>query len=208
VAAVLLLRQHGPSHAAAARQSHHPTTARSAPPSSPAPTTSLKPQLFGALGRLAVPRQIAALQFNPQLTLRFVGPVVRRQDANSFFIPVRDVVSGFYTTDPSAATFAAKDRRIMFITAYLAGSGNPESALHGFMTNHTFYGQQQVSAGRLGGAAACGWLPQKPAPVAHCMWADGNTYTDFYAWASNPTALAQTMIAIRPQIELARPYTG
>jgi hypothetical protein len=56
--------------------------------------------------------------------------------------------------------------------------------------------------------AACALLPQQPAPVAHCMWADRNTYTDFYAWVSSPTALARTMLAIRPHIELARPYAG
>jgi hypothetical protein len=82
------------------------------------------------------------------------------------------------------------------------------SALHGFMNDHTFYGQRQVSAGPLGGVAACALLPQQPAPVAHCMWADRNTYTDFYAWVSSPTALARTMLAIRPHIELARPYAG
>jgi hypothetical protein len=166
------------------------------------------PQLFGASGHLAVPGQITGLQLNPQLTLKFVGPAVRRQDADSFFIPVGDVVSGFYTTDPTSTSFAARDRRIMFITAYLAGTGNEQGALRGFMQNQTFYGQRQISAGRLGGVAACGLLPQQPSPVAHCMWADHNSYSDFYAWDSSPTELAQTMIAIRPQVELAHRHTG
>jgi hypothetical protein len=34
------------------------------------------------------------------------------------------------------------------------------------------------------------------------MWADGNTYADFYAWDSSQSALAKTMIAIRSQVEL------
>jgi hypothetical protein len=207
VAAVLLLGHHGPSRASAAGSGHHPGASRT-PSSAPSPSLEPAAPRFGASGHLGVPAQIAGLRLNQQLTFRFVGPSVRRQDANSFFIPVRDVVSGFYTADPAAATFTAKDRRIMFITAYLAGTGNVASALHGFMNNHTFYGQRQVAAGPLGGAAACGYLPQQPAPVAHCMWADHNTYADFYAWNSSPTALAQTMLAIRPHIEVAHPYAG
>jgi hypothetical protein len=37
------------------------------------------------------------------------------------------------------------------------------------------------------------------------MWADHDTYTDFYAWNSSPAALSHSMIAIRPQIEIAHP---
>ncbi len=91
----------------------------------------------------------------------------------------------------------------MFLVAYLRGSGNPGSAVRSFLANHTFYAQQRIDPGPLGGQAACGLLPQQPAPVAHCLWADANTYADFYAWGSSPAALAQTMIAIRPQVELA-----
>jgi hypothetical protein len=199
---VLLLRHHGPSRPTAAGSSRHPG-ASGTPSSAPPPAAR-----FGASGHLGIPAQISGLRLNPQLTLKFVGPSVRRQDANSFSVPAGDVVSGFYTANPSASTFTAKDSRIMFITAYLSGTGNIASALHGFMNNHTFYAQRQVSAGPQGGAAACGYLPQQPAPVAHCMWADHNTYTDIYAWNTTPAALARTMIAIRPQIELARPYAG
>jgi hypothetical protein len=208
VAAVLLLMHHGPARHPAAGSPPIPTAART-PVSSPAPSTTTKlppaPPLTGANGQLGVPRQIGTLLLNPSLTQRFVGRPVQRQDANSFFIPVRDVVSGFYTANPSVTTFTARDPRLMFLVAYLHGTGNPASALHAFLTNHTFTGQQRVSPGPLGGEAACGLLPQQPSPVAHCMWADGNTYADFYAWDSSPSALAQTMIAIRPKVELGRP---
>jgi hypothetical protein len=203
-AVVLLLGHHGPPHHTAGGAPATPTAALTPATSQPPATGSPPPAppLTGASGHLGVPRSIGSLQLNPTLTDRFVGPSVQRQDANSFFIPTRDVVSGFYTVDPAATTFTAKDPRLMFLVAYLAGSGNAKTALHGFMTNRTFYGQQQINPGRLGGVAACGLLPQQPAPVAHCMWADGNTYADFYAWNSSPSALAQTMLSIRPQVEL------
>jgi hypothetical protein len=132
-----------------------------------------------------------------------VGSKVQRQFANSFFIPRRDVVSGFYTTDPSATTFSAKDPRLMFLAAYLHGTGDPKRALHSFMNNRTFSGQREVDAGPPGGKAACGRLAQQPAPVAHCMWADSNSYADFYAWNSSPSELARTMTAIRARVERA-----
>jgi hypothetical protein len=150
-----------------------------------------------------VPGRIGSLRLNPALTGRFVGPKVKRQFANSFFIPRRDVVSGFYTTDPSAATFTASEPRLMFLAAYLHGTGNPGSALHSFMKNRTFYGQKEISAGPRGGKAACGRLAQQSPPVAHCMWADRNSYADFYAWNSSPSQLARTMMAVRPKVERA-----
>ena len=206
VATVLLLGHHGPSHHVAASTPPASSPAHS-PSASPTPSTTGKPPPLpprtAANGHLGVPRKIGSLQLNPALTQRFVGPKAQRQFANSFFIPGHDVVSGFYTSDPSATTFTAKDPRLMFLAAYLRGSGDPTSALHSFMTNSTFYGQQQINAGPLGGKAACGQLAQQPAPVAHCMWADGNSYADFYAWNSSPSALAQTMMGIRPEVELA-----
>jgi hypothetical protein len=92
----------------------------------------------------------------------------------------------------------------MFLTAYLAGTGKAQTALHDFMTNSTFTDQHRVSAGPRGGVAACGLLPQHPAPVAHCMWADANSYADFYAWNSSTSSLARTMISIRPRIQRNR----
>lgn len=206
-AAVLLLGHHGKppraaagGHPSATAHSHSASPSTPATPASPPPS----PPLTGAAGRLGVPSTIGSLRLNPALTGKYVGSSVRRRDANSFFIPKSDVVSGFYTSDPAATTFTAKEPRIMFLAAYLAGAGNAKTALHDFMTNSTFTGQHQVSAGPRGGVAACGLLPQKPTPVAHCMWADANSYADFYAWNSSPSALAKTMIGVRSKIERSR----
>ncbi|MGH3157468.1 MAG: hypothetical protein ACRDNF_12940, partial [Streptosporangiaceae bacterium] len=170
-------------------------------PSSP---VSTPPSATGASGHLGVPGSIGSLLLNSSLTEKFVGSTFKKQEANSFLIADSDVVSGFYTANPTATKFSASDPRLMFVVAYLAGTGNANSALHEFMTNHTFTGQQQINAGSKGGVAACGLLPQQHAsPVAHCMWADGNTYADFYAWNSSTSALAKTMIGIRPQVELS-----
>ncbi len=212
VAAVLLLGHHRPAHPAAASSPppSSPAHSPSAPPASRTPTPAGKPPPAAAppqttaSGHLGVPRKIGSLRLNPALTQKFVGPKGERQFANSFYIPVRDAASGFYTTDPTSTTFTTKDPRLMFLAAYLHGSGDPKSALHSFMTNRTFSGQQEVTAGPLGGKAACGQLAQQSTPVAHCMWADNNSYADFYAWNSSPSALAETMLTIRPQVELAQ----
>jgi hypothetical protein len=202
VAAGLLLTRHSPAkHPAASGDSsasHGPST-----PSTPSAPASIPPSITGASGHLGVPGAIGSLRLNSALSGKFVGTSVKNQEANSFFIPHKDVVSGFYTTDPAATSFSSSDPRLMFLVAYLAGTGNAHSALHEFMTNHTFTNQQQISAGPKGGVAACGLLPQAHAsPVTHCMWADGDTYADFYAWNSSPSALAKTMIDIRPKVQL------
>jgi hypothetical protein len=210
VAAVLLTTHHGPARPtahgtpAASHPAHSPSS-RPSPAPTPTPTPPGKPPSApprtGANSHLGVPRHIGSLRLNPALTDKFVGRKVRRQFANSFFIPARDVVSGFYTTNPSATTFTANDHRLMFLAAYLHGTGHAKSALHSFMTNDTFTGQHQVDAGPPGGKAACAQLAHQAAPVAHCMWADGNSYADFYAWNASPSELATTMRSIRPKVE-------
>lgn len=212
VAAVLLTTHHSPRHTASGTPpASHPAHSPSSPPSpspTPTPTPTSKPPSApartGANGHLGVPRHIGSLRLNPALTDKFVGPKVRRQFANSFFIPARDVVSGFYATSPSATTFGANDHRLMFLAAYLRGAGNAKSALHSFMTNDTFTGQHRVDAGPQGGKAACSQLAHQAAPVAHCMWVDGNSYADFYAWNTSPAELATTMRAIRPEVQRSR----
>ena len=208
VAAVLLTTHHSPArHAAsstppASHPAHSPSS-RPSPSSTPTPTqTRNPPSRTGANGHLGVPGHIGSLKLTSALTDKFVGPKVRRQFADSFFIPAHDVVSGFYTTNPSATTFTANDHRLMFLAAYLRGAGNAKSALHSFMTNKTFTGQHQVDAGPPGGKAACAQLAHQTTPVAHCMWVDGNSYADFYAWNSSPSELATTMRAIRPKVQL------
>jgi hypothetical protein len=204
IVATFLLTRHSPKHPAASG-SGSPSAGASSPHSPSPPPASTPPSLTGASGHLGVPGAIGSLRLNLALTSKFVGSSVKKQDANSFFIPDRDVVSGFYTTNPTATSYSASEPRLMFLVAYLSGAGNAHSALHEFMANHTFTGQQQINPGPKGGVAACGLLPQQhAAPVAHCMWADGNTYADFYAWNSSPSALARTMIGIRPKVELSR----
>jgi hypothetical protein len=207
VAAVLLSTHHSPArHTAsstppASHPAHSPSS-RPSPPPTPTPAqTGNPPPRTGANGHLGVPGHIGSLKLTPSLTGKYVGPKVRRQFANSFFIPAHDVVSGFYTTNPSATTFNANDHRLMYLAAYLHGTGNAKSALHSFMTNDTFNRQHQVHAGPPGGKAACAELAHQATPVAHCMWVDGNSYADFYAWNTSPSELATTMRAIRPEVE-------
>lgn len=202
VAGVLLLTRHSPAHhPAASGGSSTPASHTSSAPSTP---VSTPPSVTGASGRLGVPGAIGSLRLNSALTGKFVGTKVKNKEANSFLIPHKDMASGFYTANPAATSFSSSDPRLMFLVAYLAGTGNAHSALHEFLTNHTFTNQQQVSAGPKGGVAACGLLPQAHAsPVTHCMWADGDSYADFYAWNSSPSALAKTMVGIRSKVELS-----
>jgi hypothetical protein len=208
IAAVLLTTHHSPARhtASSTPPASHPAqspSSRPSPPPTPTPTqTRNPPSRTGASGHLGVPGHIGSLKLTSHLTDKFVGPKVRRQFANSFLIPAHDVVSGFYTTNPSATKFTANDHRLMFLAAYLHGTGNAKSALHSFMTNKTFTGQHQVDAGPPGGKAACGQLAHQASPVAHCMWVDGNSYADFYAWNTSPSDLATTMRAIRPKVQL------
>jgi hypothetical protein len=97
---------------------------------------------------------------------------------------------------------------LLFDVVYLAGAGHPDVAIKSFLNNHTLQSPVEIPAGRLGGKAGCSWLQVSSGRIAHCMWADRNTYADFYAWRRSPAALARVMLAARPEIELSGGLRG
>ena len=175
-------------------------------PAGPAgPATA--PPVVGGDGNVAAPERIDSLYFNPVLTRKYITNKLKNQISYDFGSFPSGVVGGFYTSNPAAKT-TSRNYQLLFDVAYLAGAGHPNVAIKSFLANRTLRSPVEIPAGAMGGRAGCSWLHVTSGTIAHCMWADKNTYADFYAWRSSPAALARAMLAARPEIELSGGLRG
>jgi hypothetical protein len=108
------------------------------------------------------------------------------------------VVSAVYESGNSAADNTAQI--IMFIGGHLADA-DPAASIASFM--QTFPGAKVVSAGSLGGEAAC--AEERTAAsgsVSVCAWFDNDSFGEIVSPTMSATALASAMQTVRPSVEL------
>ena len=110
---------------------------------------------------------------------------------------VSQVVSAVY--ESGSAT-----QIILFIGGHLADA---EPAVSVATFRQRFHGAAVVSAGSLGGQAACAESGAGTSDVvALCTWSDNDSFGELVSPTMNSTALAQVMLAFRPHLEI--PATG
>ena len=111
------------------------------------------------------------------------------------------VVSAVYESGTSAT--GSPEQIIAFIGGHLANT-DPAAWIAGFLQK--FPGARVVSAGSLGGDAACAQEGASTAATAMCVWFDSDSFGEFVSPTMSVTALAPAMRAFRSSIEL--PATG
>jgi len=108
------------------------------------------------------------------------------------------VVSAVYESGNSAAGNTAQI--IMFIGGHLANA-DPAASITSF--TQEFPGAHVVSAGSLGGKAAC---VQEGTTVSNsrslCAWFDNDSFAEIASPTMKATALAKAMVTVRPSVEL------
>ena len=107
------------------------------------------------------------------------------------------VVSAVYESGNSAAGNTAQI--LMFIGGHLA---NADPAVSVASFTQQFKGAKVVSAGSLGGKAACVQDGTGSNGVAMCAWFDNDSFGEVVSPTMNATALAQTMQTVRPAVEV------
>jgi hypothetical protein len=108
------------------------------------------------------------------------------------------VVSAVYESGNSAA--GSTEQIVMAIGGHLANAA-PASSIASF--TQKFAGAKVVSAGSLGGEAACvEEAPGTSDSVAMCVWFDNDTFGEIVSPTMNATSLADVMRAMRPSLEL------
>jgi hypothetical protein len=109
-----------------------------------------------------------------------------------------DVVSAVYESGNSAA--GNTEQILMFIGGHLANA-DPAASITSF--TQEFGGAHVVSAGVLGGKAAC---VQEGTTASNsrslCAWFDNDSFGEIVSPTMNATALANAMRTVRPSVEL------
>ena len=107
------------------------------------------------------------------------------------------VVSAIYESANSAA--GGTTQIIMFIGGHLADA-DPTSSIASFTQN--FRGPIMVSAGSLGGEAACVESQGGTSDgVALCAWFDDDSFGELVSPTMNATQLGHEMLTVRPAVE-------
>jgi hypothetical protein len=108
-----------------------------------------------------------------------------------------DVKSAVYESGNSAAGNTAQI--VMFIGGHLANA-DPAASITSF--TQQFHGAKVVSAGALGGKAACVQDGTGSNSVAMCAFFDNDSFGEVVSPTMNATALASVMQKIRPSVEV------
>ena len=106
------------------------------------------------------------------------------------------VVSAVYESGKSAVGNNAQI--IMFIGGHLANA-DPAASITSF--TQQFRGAKVVSAGGLGGKAACVQDGTGTNAVSMCAWFDNDSFGEIVSPTMNATALASAMQTVRPSVE-------
>jgi hypothetical protein len=109
------------------------------------------------------------------------------------------VVSAVYESGKATAGNTAQI--IMFIGGHLANA-DPAASITSF--TQQFKGAKVVSAGALGGKAACVQDGTGANSVAMCAWFDNDSFGEVVSPTMNATALASAMQKVRPAVEQVR----
>jgi hypothetical protein len=112
-----------------------------------------------------------------------------------------DVKSAVYESGNSAA--GNTEQIVMFIGGHLANAA-PASSIASF--TQKFAGATEVSAGSLGGKAACvEEAPGTSESVAMCVFFDNDSFGEIVSPTMNATALSNVMRTMRPSLEIVAP---
>jgi hypothetical protein len=111
-----------------------------------------------------------------------------------------DVLSAVYAQDNVTPGAGGSQQVFMFIGGHLAIS-DPAASIAGF--EQRYPGAQVVSAGSLGGEAACATITADNGSVAMCAWFDNDSFGALVSSAMSTAKLANTLDTVRPGIERA-----
>ena len=110
-----------------------------------------------------------------------------------------DVVSAVYQQGSLSGTSGSSAQIFMFVGGKLAGA-DPSASIANF--EQTYKGATAVSAGSLGGEAACTRVDLNNQSSSMCVWFDNDTFGTVVSPTMTTAKLATTMDTVRPSLEL------
>jgi hypothetical protein len=109
------------------------------------------------------------------------------------------VVSAVYQQGSLSGTSGGSAQIFMFVGGKLAGA-DPSASIANF--EQTYKGATAVSAGSLGGEAACTRVDLNNQSSSMCVWFDNDTFGTVVSPTMTTAKLATTMDTVRPSLEL------
>jgi hypothetical protein len=109
-----------------------------------------------------------------------------------------DVLSAVYAQGSVTPGAGGSQQVFMFVGGHLANS-DPALSIASF--EQEYPGAQVVSAGPLGGEAACATTTVSNGSVAMCAWFDNDTFGTLVSPTMSAAKLANTLDTVRPGIE-------
>jgi len=156
------------------------------------------PSHSGPVHSMVIPDKIGAYARTVDLEHQADLPGLREKVIKMSAGEASKVVSAVYESGNSAAGNTAQI--IMFIGGHLANA-DPAASIAGF--TQQYRGAKVVSAGALGGKAACVQAGTGTNRVSMCAWFDNDSFGEVVSPTMSATALANEMHTVRPSVERA-----
>src|SRR5262249_40396778 len=109
-----------------------------------------------------------------------------------------NVASAVYQKGPITVGTGSNAQIFMFVGGKLSGA-DPGASVANF--EHSYPGAKEVSAGSLGGQAACTQTPGNQQKAWMCVWFDNDSFGALVSPTMTTAKLAATMDAARPGLE-------
>jgi hypothetical protein len=152
----------------------------------------------GPAHALATPAKLGAYVLRPQLAQQMHAQDLQQEVVARSRGEVSHVIDAVYEEN-SQASAGTTPQVILFIGGHLSGV-SPASYVTSFTDQ--FKGAQSISAGSLGGSAACISAQENAAGgVAVCTWADNDTFGVVASPTMDAAQLGVQMRIIRPGVE-------
>jgi hypothetical protein len=153
----------------------------------------------GQAHTISTPARLGSYTRSPSLETALDIDEMRQQIANSSTGRASDVVSAVYVQGNPAP--GGNQQVFMFVGGHLA-NGDPAVSIASF--ERTYPRTQVVSAGSLGGRAACVMTTASRQSVAMCVWFDNDSFGTLVSPTMPIAELANALETVRPGIEHVR----
>jgi hypothetical protein len=150
----------------------------------------------GPAHTVSTPKTAGSFTQEPNLAQQMKVGTLAAQITQQSSGQASDVVSTAYQYGSSAP--GSNPQTFIFVGGKLA-NGDPSASVTQF--DKQYAGAHPVSAGSLGGKAACGEATANGESVSMCVWFDNDTFGDLISSTMSPATLASTLTAVRPSLE-------
>lgn len=161
-------------------------------------SAAASPSSSGPAHTISTPTQLDSYTRNPSLEKQLDVNGMREQVMKGSSELASDVLSAVYAQGNVTPGAGGNQQIFMFVGGHLANS-DPAASIASF--EHTYPSARAVSAGSLGGEAACVTTTASHESAAMCVWFDNDSFGTLVSPTMSSAKLANTLDTVRPGIE-------